>query len=132
MRHLFTISLFLFIACKPQLKSEDIRGNQFYLKGKIAEEVEITAGCGVIAWGTVIIFSISELKGMNYPSEKIGIVITCPQEYGKKFFEKGKTYKVTFSDKNQANFEWLIPNKDLLKKNCLSFDPYVIKVTKIP
>lgn len=122
----------MFITCKPQLKSEDIRGNQFYLKGKIAEEVDLTAGCGVIAWGTVIIFYISELKGMTYPNERIGIVITCPQEYGKNYFEKEKTYKVTFSDKNQADFEWLIPNKDLLRKNGLSFDPYAVSVKKMP
>lgn len=132
MKHLFTIVFFFFISCKSQIKSDNTRGNQYDLEGKIIEEVELTAGCGVISWGTVIVFSIYELKGLTYPNKNIGIVITCPGDYDKNFFEVDKNYKVTFSDKNQANFEWLIPNKDLLKKNGLSFDPYAIKVIKIP
>ena len=132
MKKLFILILYLIIGCKPFVQSESIRGHKFKLIGSISEEVQMTAGCGVIAFGTVIVFSVNELTGMSYPNKNIGIVITCPNDYEKNFFEKGKTYKVVFSDKNQAKFDWLIPNKDLLVKNGLSFCPYAVQIIKIP
>lgn len=132
MRHTFTIAILFFISCKAKSNCDTNRGCQFDLKGKIVEEVALTPGCGVVAWGTVIVFSIDELNGMSYENENIGIIITCPGDYEKNFFVMGKRYKVNFSDKNQASFEWAIANKDRLSKNGLSFDPYAIEVTKIP
>jgi hypothetical protein len=113
-------------------QSDSIRGNQFYLTGKIAEKVQLTPHCGIIAWGTVIEFEVTELVGINYPRKTIGIIITCPEFYKNDYFEIGKTYQVVFSDRNQADFEWTIPNRDLLKKNNLSFYSYAIEIKKLP
>ena len=131
MKRAFTILFFLIIGFAAQSQSDSIRGQQFQLKGKIVGKIELTPHCGVVAWGTVIEFEVTELIGMNYPKKKIGVIITCPEFYEGNFFEAGKTYQVVFSDKNQADFSWTIPNKDLLKKNSLPFDPYVVKIRKI-
>ena len=102
------------------------------MTGIIADKVQLTPHCGTIAWGTVIEFKVIELVGINYQKKIIGIVITCPEFYIDNFFETGKTYQLVFSDKNQSDFEWVIPNKGLLKKNSLSFDPYAVEVKKLP
>jgi hypothetical protein len=113
-------------------QTDSIRGKKFQLTGKIVEEVQLTPHCGGIAWGTVVVFEVIDLVGMNYPNKKLGIIITCPEFYKTSFLRKAKQYQVVFSDLNQASFGWLIPNKDLLKKNALSFEPYAISVKKIP
>ena len=123
--------VFLIVGLKANSQEASIIGKQFQLIGKISGKVQLTPLCGTIAWGTVIEFEIAELRGISYPNKKIGIIVTCPEFYKDNFFEKGKTYKVIFSDRNQANFEWVIPDKDLLKKNALSFDPYAVSITKM-
>jgi hypothetical protein len=132
MKQLLFIVFCLFVACDHSTQTDTIRERQFQLKGRIIGEVELTAGCGFVAFGTVIEFDVIKLQGMRYQNNHIGIIITCPRDYDEGFFEKGKTYQIVFSDKNQANFEWIIVNKDLLKKNGLSFDPYAIEVKKMP
>jgi len=117
------------MACSQR---EPVRGKQFRLTGVITEKVQLTPHCGVIAWGTVIEFKVIELTGISYDKKSIGIIITCPESYKENFFEPGKTYQIVFSDKNPADFDWLIPNKDLLTKNGLPFDPYAVEVKKLP
>ena len=131
MKQLLLILLYLFVACDHDIQTDTVRGRQFQLKGRIVGEVELTAGCGIFAFATVLEFEVIKLKGMTYPNEYIGIVVTCPGDYDKNFFEKGKTYQVVFSDKNQADFDWLISNKQRLEKNGLLFDPYAIEVKKM-
>ena len=132
MKQTFTILLCLIIGTTAYAQSDSILGKQFQLTGKIVEKAQLTPHCGIIAWGTVIEFEVTELIGMSYPNKRIGIIITCPEFYKDNFFEPGKTYQVAFADKNQANFGWVIPNKDLLKKNSLSFDPYAVEIKKMP
>jgi hypothetical protein len=132
MKQTFAILFCLIISLTAFSQSDSVRGKQFHLTGKIAEKVRLTPDCGYIAWGTVIVFQVTELVGISYPNKLIGIIITCPEFYKNNFFEVGKTYSVVFSDKNQADFGWTIPNKDLLKKNRLSFDPYAVEVKKMP
>jgi hypothetical protein len=132
MKQIFAILFSLIIAFAAFSQTDSIRGKQFYLTGKIAGKVELTPPCGIFAWGTVMEFEVTKLEGISYSPKMIGIIITCPEFYKDNFFETGKTYQVVFSDKNQANFEWLILNKDLLKKNNLSFNPYAVEVKNIP
>lgn len=131
MRQAFSIIVFLIFGFIGYGQKDSILGRQFQLTGKIIEKVQLTPPCGTIAWGTVIEFAVIELTGMSYYNKRIGIIVTCPEFYKDNFFEKGKMYHVVFSDKNQAGFEWLIPNKGLLKKNALSFDPYAVSINKI-
>jgi hypothetical protein len=127
----FSILFTLILSHPVFAQSGSIRGNQFQLTGTIIEEVQLTPHCGVLAWGTVIKFRVTKITGLKYPQENIGIIITCPEFYENGFFEIGKRYHLVFSDKNQADFGWVIPNKDLLKINKLAFDPYVVDVKKL-
>ena len=111
-------------------QTDPIRGNQFHLTGKIIEKVQLPADCGIIAQATVFKFEVIKLTGMSYPNKNIGIVVCCPEFYGKDYFQKGKSYQLVFSDQNQADFGWLIHNKDLLSKNGLSFEPYAVSVKR--
>ena len=131
MKQTFIILISLIIGFTAYSQTDSVRGKQFRLTGKAVKKVQLTPHCGIIAWGTVIEFEVIEVVGMTYPNKRIGIIITCPEFYKDKFFEKGKTYQVIFSDKNQADFGWVIPNKDILKKNSLSFDPYAVEVKKM-
>src|SRR5215211_2080869 len=126
MKHSFIITFFLIIGLNASSQNDSIRGNKFQLTGKIKTKVQMVPHCGTIAWGTVVDFDIIDLSGISYPNKNIGIIVTCPEFYKEGFFEKGKTYQVIFSDKSQADFGWAIPNKDLLKKNGLSFEPYAV------
>jgi hypothetical protein len=132
MKQTFAILFFLIIAFTAFAQTDSIREKQFHLTGKIAGKVELTPACGILAWGTVIEFEVTKLDGISYHQKMIGIIITCPEFYKDNFFETGKKYQVIFSDKNQASFGWMIPNKDLLKKYNLAFDPYAVEVKKIP
>jgi hypothetical protein len=128
MKQALTIILSLIIAVTTFSQTDSIRGKQFQLTGKIINKVQKTPYCGVIAWGTVVEFEVINLVGMTYSNKSIGIVFTCPEKYSNDFLKKGKIFKVVFSDKNQADFGWTIPNIDLLLKNGLSFVPYLISV----
>jgi len=122
---------FLLTAFTAFSQEDSIRGNKFHLTGKLKDKIKMPPHCGIIAWATVIEFDVLEISGMNYSNKSIGIIIPCPTIYADNFFEKGKTYSIVFSDNNQADFGWAIVNKDLLKKNGLSYDPYAILVEKI-
>ena len=130
MKRTVTIVLCLIIELTAYSQTDSIRGKKFQLTGKMVEKVQLTPPCGIIAWGTVVVFEVIDLVGMKYPNKKLGIIITCPEFYHDQFFEKGKMYQIVFSDLNQASFGWLIPNRDLLKRNVLSFEPYAVSVKK--
>ena len=130
MKQTFTILFCLIIGFTAYSQKDSIRGKQFHLTGKIIGQVQLTPHCGNTAWGTVIEFAVTELVGMSYTNKNIGIIVTCPEFSGADFFKTGEMYRVIFSDKNQADFGWAVPNKDLLKKNGLSFDPYAVQVKK--
>ncbi|UOQ96172.1 hypothetical protein MUN81_13000 [Hymenobacter sp. 5317J-9] len=124
--------LFSIICSTAYCQTGSVRGQQFNLTGKIIEEVQLTPGCGYFAWATVVAFEVLDLTGIDYPSSSIGVIITCPGFYEKNFLEKGKTYQLVCSNENQADFDWVIVNKGLLKKNSFSLEPYAITVKKVP
>jgi hypothetical protein len=132
MKQLFPILVFLLIGFSSYSQTDSIVGKKFQLTGRIIEKVQMTPHCGIIAWGTVIEFQIIDLVGLTYPNKNIGVIVTCPEFYKDNFFERGKTYQVVFSDKNQAGFGWTIPNKELLSKNSIPFEPYVVSIKKLP
>jgi len=132
MKQTIIVALFLIIGLTGYSQADSVSGRQLLLTGKIIEKIQLTPHCGTIAWGTVLEFKVINLVGMTYPGKKIGIIITCPELYKDNFFQKGNTCQVVFSDKNQASFEWTIPNRDILKKYGLSFEPYAISIKKIP
>jgi hypothetical protein len=132
MTKLFTILVSLLIGLTAYSQADSIRGKQFQLVGKLKEKVLMTPHCGTIAWGTIVQFKIVTLDGVNYSKKSIGIIVTCPEFYKEDFFEKDKVYQVVFSDKNQSDFAWVIPNKDVLKQDGLSFEPYAVSIKKIP
>ena len=109
---------------------DSIRGNHFKLEGRIINEISLTPNCGYIAWGTVIEFEIISFSNSEYKSATIGVVFTCPEFYKKGFFEVGKTYIITVSDENQADFGWTIPNESILKKYKLDKKLRVVKAEK--
>ncbi len=131
MKQSLLTTFLLIIGLNACSQKDSIRENKLQLTGKIKTKVQMAPHCGTIAWGTVVDFDIIDLSGMSYPKKNIEIIITCPEFYKEKFFERGKTYQVVFSDTNQADFGWAIPNKDLLKKNKLSFDPYAVSIKKL-
>lgn len=132
MKQFIFAGLFSIFCLNAYSQTNAVRGKQFHVTGKIIEDVQMTPGCGYVAWGTVLEFEVLDLTGINYPSKTIGVIITCPGFYENNFLEKGKTYQLLCSDENQADFGWLIPNKGLLKKNSFSLEPYVITVEKLP
>jgi hypothetical protein len=125
------IAIFISVAFTSYSQTDSITGRQFRLRGKIIEKVQLTPHCGDIAWATVLEFDVIKLEGMEKPVKRIGIIVPCPEFYIDNFFQEGKTYEVVFSDKNDAPFGWLIPNKDVLKKYNLPFEPYAISIKKV-
>ena len=132
MKQTFSIIILLLLGLIAQSQPDSVRGKQFQLTGKLIGQVRLTPHCGSIAWGTVLEFEMTNIEGMAYKNKSIRIVVTCPEFYGKGFFKKGGLYTVIFSDTNQADFSWAILNKDLLKMNHLSFDPYATTIKPIP
>ena len=108
-----------------------IKGNQYYLQGKIINEVALTPHCGTIAWGTIVELEIQQFSDSSYHRKKIGVIFTCPEFYKNNFFQVGKTYDIKVADKNPASFDWAIPNKKLLDKYNLKFNLWVIDAKKI-
>jgi hypothetical protein len=132
MRQTFSIILFLLLGLTAYSQKDSIRGKQFQLTGRITGKIQLTPACGMFAFATVLQFEWTKLTGMTYKNKNLAIIVPCPDMYKQDFFEKGRSYQVVFSDTNQANFDWTIPNKDLLKTNSLPFDPYAISIKKIP
>jgi hypothetical protein len=131
LKRISAIVFFSIIWFSAYSQTDSVKGNQFHLTGKIKDKIQMTPDCGVVAWGTVIEFEIIDLVGIDYKNKTIGIIVMCPEFYKKNFFQNGKAYQVVFSDRNQADFGYAIPNRELLKKNSLSFDPYVISIKEL-
>lgn len=131
MKLAFTLIIFLLIGYSTYSQKTLIRGHEFLLIGKINNKVNRTPDCGQLAFAIIIEFEVIKIYELPYSNKSIEIIVPCPESYGKDFFVIGKTYKVVFSDQNQANFEWGIFDKDLLKKNKLSFHPYAVSIKKL-
>jgi hypothetical protein len=112
-------------------QSDSIKGNQYLLKGKFINEISLSPYCGGIAFATVIEFKIISFSDSSWHGKQIAVIFTCPEFYGKDFFERGKKYEVVVSDQNQVNFSWTIINGQVLKKYNLKYKPWVIKAKKI-
>ena len=131
MKRIITNFVFLTIIVFGYAQTDSIKGNQYELKGKMITKVHKPFACGVVAWGYVWEFEIIEFSDSKYKNDSIGVIFTCPHLYGDGFFEIGKTYNLVLADKNQANFEWTIPNKLLLDKYELEQKLWVINAKKI-
>jgi hypothetical protein len=127
MKKIIGILILVFWTSIGIAQTDSVRGKTYELKGQIINEVSLSPHCGTIAWGTVIEFKIIEFSNPNYKSDSIGIIVTCPEFYNENFFEVGKVYTLVIADKNQASFEWVIPNKSLLDKYQLYENLWVIE-----
>lgn len=112
-------------------QTKTVRGNTFELTGKIINQISLTPHCGTIAWGTVIEFKIVKFSDLNYKTDTIAVVFTCPEFYKDDFFKVGQLYKVTIADENQADFGWTIPNEAILKKYKMEKKLWVISAEKL-
>lgn len=130
MKRIIIILSLILIASIGFAQTEAIRGNQFELTGKIIKEIGYSPHCGSIAWATVIEFEIIEFSDRNYKQTSIPIIFTCPEFYGEEFFELGKTYTMTLTDENQADFSWAILNDSILTKYPLDKKLWVLKTEK--
>ena len=110
-----------------KIKNEDIR-----LTGKSVGEIHLMPPCGIFAWATVLEFEVINIIGLTYKNKNIEIIVGCPDMYGDGFFENGKLYQVTFSLSGKSDSSWIIPNRNLLKKNHLMFDPFATAIKNIP
>lgn len=97
-------------------QTDTIRGKKFGLKGKIINKISRNPDCGDTAYRTVIEFEIIEFTNVNYESDSIAVIITCPEFYDEGFFESGKTYTLALADENQSKFGWSIPNDSIFTK----------------
>ena len=131
MKTLIQLVVFILILTGANAQTDSIKGNQFQLKGKIINEIYLTPGCGVFAWGTVIEFEIIEFSKPGYSKSSVGIIVTCPEFLGESFFENGKVYHLTVADENQATFDWVIPNEERLEKYGLEKNLWMIDAEKI-
>ena len=105
--------------------------NKYFLNGMIINQVTLPAYCGVFAFATVVEFEIFHYSDWFYFDKKIPVIITCPREFGKNFFEVGKFYSVEVSTQNQAEFSWIIENEDVLAKYNLKYKLWAIDVKKL-
>src|SRR5205823_6553279 len=119
MKKIFTIIVLLLSGLADYGQKDSMCAKKFQLIGKLKEEIGMPPGCGEIAFGTVGEFEVINLTGMLYTDRVIRIIITCPDMYKEKFFEKGRTYHMLFSCTNQADFEWTVANRRLLERNHL-------------
>jgi hypothetical protein len=125
------IVLMVLVVSSGFAQTEEIRGNQYELKGRIISRIWRTPGCGVLPIGNVIEFRIETFSDSTYRQETIGVIFTCPELYSQGFFQAEKMYSVLVADENQADFDWVIPNKDLLTKYKLNKLLWVISVKKL-
>lgn len=130
MKTIITVLTLILISTMSFGQTDSIRGNLFELKGKIINEISLPPDCGTIAWGTVIEFEIIEFSDSNYKLDSIGVVFNCPEFYGNGFFEIEKTYIITVTDENQADFSWTILNASILEKYNIDKTLWVIKADK--
>jgi hypothetical protein len=128
----FVVLFFLFLGFKSHSQIGCSEGGKYIVQGKVIHKLPKVPDCGLFSWSTVVEFQIIKIVGINYPGKNIGIIVQCPELYGKGFLKKGKVYEVVFSDKNQSNLEFIISKKELLKKNAIAFQPFAVSINKLP
>lgn len=129
---IFVVLFFLFLGFKSHSQIDSSKGGKYIVQGKVIHKLPKVPDCGLFSWSTVVEFQIIKIVGISYPGKNIGIIVQCPELYGKGFFKKGKVYEVVFSDKNQSNPESIFSKKELLKKNVLAFQPFAISIIRLP
>lgn len=127
------IALIAFTAALLNTSAQEkaIIGNQLVLTGTIINDVHPSPPCGIIASALVVEFHILDVSNGTLPPGDVGIIVTCPELYGKDFFQTGKTYTITVADENQASFGWSIANKEALDKYNLPKKLYAVEATKV-
>lgn len=130
MKQLWVVFVLLWCVASLQAQDKTVKGNQYTLKGKIVSRVYLPAGCGIFAWATVVEMQIISYSDSAYTGKRIGVIFTCPREYGKNFFQIGKVYDVQVADQNQASFGWTFNNAEVLKKYKTAYQPWVISAKR--
>ena len=90
------------------------------MKAKLTQNLDSIADCGDLKLPTLVDFEIIELSDKSYKSKDIGIIIRCPEFYGKDFFEKGKIYSMEVeaegNDKSGGDFDYSLQNMKATEK----------------
>ncbi|MEA1848475.1 MULTISPECIES: hypothetical protein [unclassified Chryseobacterium] len=122
------IFLLLFINVSAIAQNNKLKKNQYQLTGKIVNDFKLPGNCGYIAYAFVLEFEIIDTSLKNYENKQIPIIVRCPKFFGENFFEKNKTYTLTFTDQYKKNFDWTIPNINVLKKYNLKKQYWLIDI----
>lgn len=124
-------ALLLTLCTSTYGQADSVRGRQFQLTARMIKKLPFMTYCGVLASASVVEFEIIKLVGISSVSNRIAIIITCPKQYyGENFFRVGRTYHIIFSDKNQADFGWMLTNSEALKNNILPFEPWAVSTKR--
>ncbi|WP_298427213.1 hypothetical protein [uncultured Kordia sp.] len=108
-------------------QNTDIRGNQYFLKGKIIKKSDaIIQACGSDAWALVVELEIINFTNDSYKGKNIPVIFTCPTSYRKQYFNVGKVHTLKVADQKQTNFAWIISNYEALEKYNLKTKFWVI------
>lgn len=118
-KHIFLLILLLFlIKTEAQIPSQ--KKDIFQFKGKMIGNLDDGADCGYLKFATVVDFQIIEFSDKKIKQKNIGIIVRCPELYGKNFFKDGKIYKLTIeTEKNRKlndNFDYTIQNMRAFEK----------------
>lgn len=111
----FIIILCLLSGLLTKAQNTDIRGNQYFLKGKIIKKSDaLIQGCGSEAWALVVELEIINFTNDSYKGKNIPVIFTCPTSYRKSFFNVGKMHTLKVVDEKQQDFAWIISNYEAL------------------
>jgi hypothetical protein len=132
MKQLLMVLAILFVYISSLCaQGKTVKGHQYALKGKIINRVTLPPGCGIMAWATVVELEIISFSDSSYTDKKIGVIFTCPREYGSSFFKVGNSCDIQVADQNQAAFNWTFNNAAVLKKYKTAYWPYVLEAKKV-
>jgi hypothetical protein len=107
------ILAFLLFSGSLTAQENEVKGNQYDLKGKIISSIQLPPHCGFLATAVVIEFKVIQSSDISYIHDSITVIIMCPESYGVNFFEAEKIYTLKVSDQNPAKFDWIIWNDGL-------------------
>ena len=132
MKKSFLILFVFFYSFVSQSQTVLTKEKQFQLVGKIINQPILSPDCGNTAFGTTVIeFEIQTFSDSTYSNKNIGLIFTCPELFGKDFLSVGRTYQITLSNTNQANFNYSILNEKDLEKYKLTYKPWVISAKRL-
>ncbi|NML59307.1 hypothetical protein [Chryseobacterium cheonjiense] len=120
--------LLLFTSISAGAQNKKLKKNQYQITGKIVNDFKMPGNCGYIAYAVVLEFEINDTSLKNYEDKQIPIIVRCPEFFGENFFEKNKTYTLTFTDQYKKDFGWTIPNINILKKYNLKKQYWLIDI----